>query len=664
MGAHWDRWPLYWHWIDEGGYVGSHGDGTHDYDTLITQEIAHEITPIAILLGTADGRATAGSPHVPAPRVRNKVLPGQSMAPQGEASTAASPPVGLFEPIFSDGSDTPGPGKVINQENTWADFVHSTLERYKPGGILAMEQGWPDGVGIRHWEIWNEPDLDQFWTGTVGEYYRLLEVAYQSIEAADPEATVLLGGLAFYEKPSWLSDLLSLAGGEPAKAYFDVLSFHYYWSVYAGEDWMRQTRALLDAHLLADTPIWITESGVPVWDDYPATQLPVPPDSPWRGTMEEQAAYVIQNAALAFYLGAERNYHFMLHDDCGNDPTADAFGLRQNFTPHVCNPAHGKQRPSYTAYQLVAQQFRNLIPLWRQRTQDQDHIAFYRPEDESRVLALWATEGAPATATVSGTSEEGRLYWIESVLPPPDTTGISRTLTLVPTQGVYTLQLPAATNQNSDIPGDTAYYIGGRPYLLVERDTIPPSSSLDPLPPVSEVDIVLSWQGEDPGSGIASYDVWVSQDDDPLQLWTTTGATTLGFPGVTGHTYGFAIRARDRAGNEEPVPSAPQASTHVGSGVTISGPTMGEVSAAHTLIATVHSLDATPPITFTWEATEQAPITEISGLTHTVTFTWDTTARQAVTVTANDGEHTTTDTHTITIYTPSHLYLPAILRDG
>jgi hypothetical protein len=35
-GARWDRWPLYWHWVAEGGYTGPHQDGVHDYDTLIT----------------------------------------------------------------------------------------------------------------------------------------------------------------------------------------------------------------------------------------------------------------------------------------------------------------------------------------------------------------------------------------------------------------------------------------------------------------------------------------------------------------------------------------------------------------------------------------------------------------------------------------------------
>jgi hypothetical protein len=620
-GARWDRWPLYWYWVDEGGYVGPHNGGYHDYDTLVIQDIEHSLTPIAILLGTPDQRATGGSPSVPRPRVRDKAfpLPGRVALQLGEVSTAASPPVGLFEPIFADGTDIPGPGKAINKANPWADFVYNTVQRYKPSGDLAQDQGWDDNVGIRHWEIWNEPDLNQFWSGTVEEYYRLLEVAYQAIKSADPEATVLLGGLAFFEKPNWLSDLLAQIGGDPAKAYFDVLSFHYYWSIYGTGYWLWRTRSTLSANGLSHVPIWITESGVPVWDDFPATAYGVPPDSPWRGTMEEQAAYVIQNAALAFHHGVERYYHFMLHDDCGNAPP-DAFGLRQNFTPHACNPAQGKRRPSYAAYQLAAEQFRDLTPLWRAKGTGQDQVAFYRADDKSRVLALWATGGVTVTTTISATGDTGRLYWVEPISSPLGTTGISRTLTLMPTGGVYTLTLPPATNQNSGVPGDANYYIGGRPYLLVERDTLPPTSSVKPLPPASAPHFVVGWEGEDLGSGIASYDVFYNVDGGPLTAWITeTVATSAPFTGTVGFTYGFAVRARDRAGNVEPKPSEPQAETTVAEGAIAGGRVTD--NAARPVAGAQVALTSEEGITYT-AVTDQEGLWREEGLsvaTYTVT---------------------------------------------
>lgn len=550
-GATWDRWPLYWHWVDEGGYVGSHGESSHDYDALVAQDLAHGLTPVVILLGTPLQQRQAGS------------------------ESATSPPRSLAEPIFADGSDIPGPGKSINPANAWANFVFTTVERYRPRGLLARQQGWSRQVGVRYWEVWNEPDYYLFWSGTVEEYYRLLEVAYKSIKTADPQATVMLGGLAFYEQRVWFPTLLRQAGNDPSRAYFDVFSFHHYQNIYRSEQLIQQARAALDRFGLAKTPIWITESGVSVWDDYPATAHQVAPDTPLRGTMMEQAAYLIENSALAFYNGVERYFHFQLHDDCGDSPSS-AYGLRQNFSPHACNPAQGKARPAYAAYQLAAEQFRDVTPLWRDKQYEQDRVAFYRPGDKSRLLVLWASQGLTATASVSATGQAAQLYWVEPTETLSGTSGLSRTLTLTPTNGLYTLTPPPATNRNGAQPGDTTYQIGGQPFILVERDTLPPRTEIQPLPPSSPPTFLIKWRGQDPGSGIAGYDIYVGEDDEPLKLWLAdTPFSEAKYIGRVNHRYSFAVHARDRAGNEEPLPAHPQASTQIVSGPTLAGIVLG-----------------------------------------------------------------------------------------
>lgn len=568
-GAVWDRWPLYWHWVEEGGYVGHHSGGAHDYDTLVSQEIAHHLTPLVILMGTPDHQASMA-------QVAGENL--SSAKPNTlpvAASPATLPPASLFEPIFAGGSDDPGPGKAINPANAWATFVYTTVVRYRPQGILARQKGWSPEAGVRHWEIWNEPDYHLFWGGSVEEYYRLLEVAYKSIKAADPQATVVLGGLAFYEQREWFPTLLRQAGGDPGRAYFDVFSFHHYLSVYKSEQLIRQARATLDIYGLTSIPIWITESGVSVWDDFPATAHRVAPDTPFRATMTEQAAYIVQNAALAFYNGVERYYHFMLHDDCGDGP-GSAYGLRQNFSPFACDSAEGKPRPAYAAYQLAAEQFRDLTPLWREKQYERDQLAFYRPADQSRLVVLWATQGLTATATLSATGNSAQLYWIESTRTVSGTTGLSRTLTLTPTHGLYTLTLAPATNQNGEQSNDPTFQIGGPPVILVERDTQAPQTEIYPLQPSHPPTFLVQWQGEDRGSGIAGYDVYVSEDNQPLKLWLAdTIQTEAKYTGQVNHTYGFAVRARDRAGNEEPLPALAQVTTQIVSGPAVAGVVLG-----------------------------------------------------------------------------------------
>ena len=567
-GAQLDRWPLYWHWVDGSDYAGPHRDGQHDYDSLVEQDLRRGLTPVVILMGTPARYSTAAAPTVDAAAETDvAALPEHVAAAQ--MSTAA--PIGLFEPIFADGTDTPAPGKAINPANPWAVFVANTVERYRPGGALARRGLWPTGVGVRYWEIWNEPDYTTFWSGSVAEYYRLLQVAHQTIQSRDPAATVLLGGLAFYDQPDWFNHLLRLTGGDPGRAWFDVFSFHHYLSLAQSERQLERVRASLAAYGLPNTPIWITESGVSVWDDEPALSHSVSPATPLRGTMNEQAAYIIENAALAFHHGVARYFHFMLHDDCGDGPSS-AYGLRRNFADSVCGPAAGQPRPAFAAYQLAAQEFRGLIPLWRQSTDQAEVLAFYRPDDRSRVVVAWATTGLTATVTVPATGPAAQLRWVESTAAVTPTAGISQTRVISPTAGGFRMTLPPATNQNSIIPEDTSFQIGGRPYLLIEPDSQPPTATLLALPPTSPERLLVRWQGDDPGSGIDSYRLWVSEDDQPLRPWLTAStALSATFTGQVGHTYGFALTAIDRAGNESAPPETAQTATRVIPGLPVEG---------------------------------------------------------------------------------------------
>jgi hypothetical protein len=85
-------------------------------------------------------------------------------------------------------------------------------------------------------------------------------------------------------------------------------------------------------------------------------------------------------------------------------------------------------------------------------------------------------------------------------------------------------------------------------------------------------------------------------------------------------------------------------------GLNISGRTEGVTQVGYPFVAAVTPTTATYPITYTWQASGQVPITHISdGLTDTVTFTWTTPGSQVITVTADNSVGTATSTHLITI---------------
>jgi hypothetical protein len=404
--------------------------------------------------------------------------------------SSASPPSGLYEPVFSDGSDVPAAHKTINANNRWANLVYQAVERYRPGGVLAQHKGWPAGWGVRTWEIWNEPDLPFFWNGSVADYARLLKVAALAARQADPHAVIMFGGLADPPAPGYLSYTLSALAQDPNPSlrdsqgwYFDAVALHNYaWSWHTGER-IRQAQQALSAYAaVKDRPIWINESGVAVYDDYPGPTWQQNGEANYMATMEEQAAFTIQNAAYSLYNGAAVVFHFQLYDGCGNDPpgtdfppdsrhlcdqgqicaSASAFGVWRNKTTDSCyrqHPQPDTARPAFSAFRTAVQTLTGAQPLWHQQPDgNQERFAFYRPDTKQRIIVLWARNHHDVTAQVPAVASQATLL---------DQYGSSTTVQ--PNDGSYNITLPGATNLNLPHPPDGSSSIGGRPYLLIEN---------------------------------------------------------------------------------------------------------------------------------------------------------------------------------------------------
>lgn len=80
-------------------------------------------------------------------------------------------------------------------------------------------------------------------------------------------------------------------------------------------------------------------------------------------------------------------------------------------------------------------------------------------------------------------------------------------------------------------------------------DDVAPTSQVDPLPTTSMESFVVSITGDDgTGSGVANFDVYVSDDDGPFTLWESTSEPSLTFTGELDHTYRFYSVATDRVG--------------------------------------------------------------------------------------------------------------------
>ncbi len=95
-------------------------------------------------------------------------------------------------------------------------------------------------------------------------------------------------------------------------------------------------------------------------------------------------------------------------------------------------------------------------------------------------------------------------------------------------------------------------------------DAGPPTSTVAALPADVLANFPVSWsgQGDAHGSGIASYNVFASEDGGPFVLWQAdTTQTSATFNGEAGNTYAFYSVATDNAGNIQALPAAAQATT-------------------------------------------------------------------------------------------------------
>jgi hypothetical protein len=96
------------------------------------------------------------------------------------------------------------------------------------------------------------------------------------------------------------------------------------------------------------------------------------------------------------------------------------------------------------------------------------------------------------------------------------------------------------------------------PFMVKFIDDDPVSLTSTTTPQVSGNSFTVSWGGSSPTAGVATFDVFVSDNGGPFTTFqTATTATSATFTGVPGHSYGFFSIATDAAGNREPMKTGP-----------------------------------------------------------------------------------------------------------
>ncbi len=146
----------------------------------------------------------------------------------------------------------------------WSDFMADMVSRY---GIYGKDQ-------VHEWEIWNEPDLWEFWYtpsdpehDNVPMFAQLVQRAKEQIIRHDVQGRLLLGGMSDINGPEFLLRLMALDGDLDVKDDVDIVTLHVF------SDHLRKISALKAA--LGDNrfDLWVTELNYWGWTEDASPQM-------------------------------------------------------------------------------------------------------------------------------------------------------------------------------------------------------------------------------------------------------------------------------------------------------------------------------------------------------------------------------------------------------
>jgi hypothetical protein len=221
--------------------------------------------------------------------------------------------------------------------------------------------------------------------------------------------------------------------------YFDVLTLHIYFRAETVYTITHEMRQMLDRFGLEDKSIWIGETNAspnldPLW---PVTR----PN--WQISLEQQASFLVQAAALGLAAGADHIGAFKFYD-WALPPGAESFGLLR---------ADGSRRPAFEAWRMVARRFNDVAAAALAQGASADVVRLTHASG-AVTYAAWARTAEAALVQIAATDEKAQLVDEYGTL-----------ITLRPLIGAYTLALPGAVcNVVDRCP------VGGAVSLLVQPE--------------------------------------------------------------------------------------------------------------------------------------------------------------------------------------------------
>ena len=270
--------------------------------------------------------------------------------------------------------------------------------------VYQLASALSDHTNVLSYEIYNEENLSLWWDGNLEQYKETLKEAAWAVRRADPDAQILMGGLATPDS-GWLSGLTE-AGYDQ---YYDILPFHAY-----PETWS-EPEVVVENYLSVEyfddfisendqggegKPIWINEMG------YATT--------PGR-TEEGQANWWAR--AVSTFLAQPEIEHIGVYEIKDLDPGVQPIGDDTNHYLGLTYKDRTKKLAFYTVDVLTDLLDTGILTTADSEVQvtvdeesaGQLYYHLFKRPDGIQVLFVWHTTGSPTvniTLTNPGTSAE------------------------------------------------------------------------------------------------------------------------------------------------------------------------------------------------------------------------------------------------------------------
>lgn len=327
--------------------------------------------------------------------------------------------------------------------NYWGAFVYRLASTY--------------AGRVNQWIIWNEPDIapnqpGSTWAGSELEFYQLLKDASLAAHAANPQVKIIFAGTTYWSdilagRQLFFQRVLEAGAQDPTAAangfYFDAVDIHIYSSPYQIYTIPQAYRAAMAVYGL-NKPIWISEMNIVPWNDPMSTV----PRGGFRGTLDEQASYIIEAMAMANAAGVQRAAVYKMID--GDIIKGEPYGLIRN---------DHSQRPAYRAFQVATQYLDNGGTASYQTQNGAAIVTIVN--GKRKVTVAWST--GPVAISLPITPQGTSAFLVDK---SGQTTNLG--LPTDPSQTNYVLNLSPATD-NTDDGNPNDYIVGGNPVILVEN---------------------------------------------------------------------------------------------------------------------------------------------------------------------------------------------------